>query len=88
MWDGEGEQMSFLIYMLKQAEEREAIQHYNYAGAKLRLSQIECRLAEIESQYEPLNGLSPDPDIRKKMLAAAFYVVVGRMPEKESEAKK
>jgi len=60
---------------------------YNYAGQKLENERIKMRLAEILSQHEPLNkliGLNSTEEgykeMRDKLYAAAFYVVVGRMP--------
>ncbi len=74
--------MSFQNFQLKIAESREAFQHYCYAGVKLDLAKIHERLAEIESQHEPLATLSGGSDeIRRKLLASAYYVVVGRMPD-------
>ena len=59
------------------------------ASLALTNAQISERLAEIKSQHEPLFSLIGMEDIldpayqtvRKKLYAAAFYVVVGRMPE-------
>lgn len=68
-------------YMKAQAEKRAAYERYNYAGAALETAQIKERLAEIKSQHEPLNGLLAAPmSERDRLYAAAFYVVVGRMP--------
>ena len=77
----------FGIYLLAQAERREAYERYNYAGAALKNAQIKERLAEIKSQHEPLNGLIGEAmSERDRLYAAAFYVVVGRMPSKTKEA--
>ncbi len=52
------------------------------AAAQLELAQIRERLAKIKSQYEPLATLTQDGTlaVREKLYAAAFYVVVGRLP--------
>jgi len=53
------------------------------ASANLSNSRISERLAEIKSQHEPLNGLLGEAMTeRGRLYAAAFYVVVGRMPSK------
>jgi len=58
------------------------------ASLNFDLEQVHCRLAEIKSQAEPLNTLySPVKNslARSSLYAAAFYVVVGRMPEQFHE---
>ena len=73
-------------YMKAQAEKRAAYERYNYAGAALENAQIKERLAEIKSQHEPLAGLLAQPlGERDRLYAAAFYVVVGRMPNVKAE---
>lgn len=69
-------------YALAQSRKETAYERYNYASVALNNAQIKERLAEIESQHEPLNQLCQQqmPE-RDKMYAAAFYVVVGRFPE-------
>ena len=72
----------FSNYLLAKSQRQEAYESYNYAIAKLENAQIHERLAEIKSQHEPLAGLLEKPlSERDRMYAAAFYVVVGRMPE-------
>jgi hypothetical protein len=73
-------------YMKAQAEQRAAYERYNYAGAALENAQIKERLAEIKSQHEPLAGLLAQPlSERDRLYAAAFYVVVGRMPNARNQ---
>lgn len=70
-------------YFLQQSYRDAAYQKYNYAGAVLKNAQIDERLAEIKSQGEPLDSLITEPmSERDRLYAAAFYVVVGRMPER------
>jgi len=72
----------FQQYMLAQAEKRRTYERYNYAGVALTNAQINERLAEINSQADPLNNLIGQPlSERDRLYAAAFYVVVGRMPD-------
>ncbi len=72
----------FLSFQMKQAERREAMANYNYAAEKLRGAQINERLAELKSQHEPLAGLiTAKLSERDRLHAAAFYVVVGRLPD-------
>lgn len=74
--------MSFDKYLYKQAQKEAAYNLYNYAGAKLELTQIQERLAEIDSQHEPMASLLEEKMTeRQRLYAIAFYVVVGRMPE-------
>jgi len=81
-----------LNYFKAQAEKESASNLYNYAGTKLELLQIKERLAEIKSQGEPLNSMLGDKvhciddaqEQRKLLYAAAYYVVVGRKPDKEA----
>jgi len=74
-------------YFAAQERARTAYERYNYAGAALELARIKERLAEIKSQHEPLASMNPEgnPLARWKQYAAAFYVVVGRMPERGAE---
>jgi hypothetical protein len=77
---------AFSRYMLAQEERRTAYERYNYAGAALELARIRERLAEIGSQSEPLASLLTKPlGERDRLYSAAFYVVVGRMPEVRKE---
>ena len=74
--------LAFSRYQLRQAEKREACEKYTYAGQLLENRQIKERLAEILSQSEPLDKLiSTVMPERDRLYAAAFYVVVGRIPE-------
>lgn len=73
--------MNFLNYMLKQSNVEAARNLYNYASAKLDLELIRCRLAEIQSQAEPLSKYCKDnKNNRDDLIAIAFWVVVGRFP--------
>lgn len=77
---------AFLQYLLKRAETKAAMSAYNHAAAALDNAQIRERLAEIESQYEPLDSLMRKPlSERDRLCAAAFYVVVGRLPNSPGE---
>ena len=87
-----GNNMSDLgMYFEAQAKQDSAYNLYNYAGCNLENAKIKCRLAEIKSQHEPLVKLaeacktvecSGDYDHNRNLLyAAAFYVVIGRMPD-------
>ncbi len=52
------------------------------ASARLELETIKERMWELHSQHEPLAHLSAgDREVRENMLAAIFYVVVGRFPD-------
>jgi hypothetical protein len=73
---------AFGAYLLAQSEARTAYEGYNFAAMRLANARIMERLAEIKSQHEPLatvlgSGIGP----RECLYAAAFYVVVGRLPE-------
>jgi hypothetical protein len=77
--------LDFENYLRRQAERATAQERYNYAGTALEIAQIKQRLAEIKSQAEPLNGLICDGmDERDRLYAAAFYVVVGRIPDRKN----
>lgn len=68
-----------LAFQHAQAERREAVERHNYAGVALTLAQIRERLAEVRSQYEPVNTLLSQHSTEKdKALAVARYVVTGR----------
>lgn len=71
---------SSLNYACKQAEKREAYAEYNAASRKLELAKIYERLAEIESQYEPLAKLTDDDEVRHLLIAFAKFVVHGSWP--------
>ena len=50
-------------------------------SAQYNNAEIHERLAEIKSQHEPMNSLlDAAMSERDRLYAAAFYVVVGRMP--------
>jgi len=70
--------------MNARTERESAYNLYNYAGQKLELASIKERLAEIESQHEPIATLLTEKlSERDRLCAIAFYVVIGRFPEKE-----
>ena len=72
----------FAQYMLAQARRETAVERRNYASAALDNASIHERLAQIKSQHEPLASLLQKPlSERDRLYAAAFYVVVGRLPE-------
>ena len=67
--------------MLQQSRKETAYARYNHASAALDNAEIKERLAEIKSQHEPLASLAEQPvSERDRLYAAAFYVVVGRLP--------
>lgn len=69
-------------YMYHQAKKEAAWEARNYASARLELAQIQCRLAEIDSQHEPITSLlDKKMSERDRLYAIAHFVVVGRMPE-------
>lgn len=81
---------AFAKYMHAQETTRAARNLRDYASASLELATIRERLAELASQHEPLSGLvrqaglscdDPTKSPRDALYAAAFYAVVGRMPE-------
>lgn len=68
-------------YMTARSDAKAAYAEYNSASRGLELARINERLAEIKSQHEPLNALlNQKMTERERLHAAAFYVVVGRMP--------
>jgi len=74
-------------YMKAQADKETAYQLYNYAGQRLENAQIKERLAEIKSQHDPIASLLEEPmSERDRLYAIAFYVVVGRIPNKANSA--
>ena len=71
----------FTNYQKAQADTRAASAEYDRAATALDLAKIKQRLAEIKSQHEPLAVLQDQAMTeRDRLYAAAFYVVVGRMP--------
>ena len=73
--------VSAMRYRIALEETNGARHQRDYAGAHLDLCQIRERLAEIESQHEPLASLlDAKMGERERLCAAAFYVVIGRMP--------
>ncbi len=73
---------SFSAYMLAQSEKRTAYERYNYASAALENAKIRERLAGLKSQAEPMASLLQITSEQDRLYAAAFYVVIGRMPDK------
>lgn len=71
-------------YMLMEARKEAAEHQHNYTGMKLENASIHERLAQIKSQSDPLDSLVKSQlSERDRLYAAAFYVVVGRMPKKD-----
>lgn len=73
----------FSNYMHAQDKTRLARAERNHASAQVDLAAINERMAELRSQYEPLASLLPEgatQDDRERILAAIFYVVIGRFP--------
>lgn len=72
---------AFMKYELEKANKRAAYANLSHASAAYENVLIRERLAEIKSQHEPLNSLIISAmSERDRLYAAAFYVVVGRMP--------
>ena len=72
---------SFSQYMLAQSRKETAYAQYNAASHYLEICQIKERLAEIQSQHEPIASLlNQSLSERERLCATAFYVVIGRMP--------
>jgi len=71
-------------YQLAKAEKRTAYEQYNYAGVALELAQIRERFAELYSQQEPIATIQKrDGDERNRLCSSAYYVIYGRLPDKE-----
>ena len=79
---GKSDGTEFGRFMLRKAETATATAESNYASVKLDLAHIRERLAEVESQHEPMAKVQDSVGFseRQKILAIAFYVVVGRFP--------
>lgn len=67
-------------FQVANAEADAAYQQYCYAGRKLELARVNQRLAEIDSQHEPLASLMANTAMgeREKLVWIARYVVTGR----------
>jgi len=86
---------SLLQYFKAQSDEESAKNLYNYAGVNLELKNIKCRLAEINSQPDPIEKLSFEcrdatteegaKANREALYKIAFYVVVGRLLSDNSD---
>ncbi len=69
-----------LIFFKAQAEKEVAREKSNYASQLLENKTIMCRFAEIQSQYEPLASIIGETTAtREQLIAAARYVVIGRI---------
>ena len=80
---GGGVMIEFAMYQKAKAETRAARNEYNYSSVALELAEIKERLAEMASQHEPLAALRDTAMTERDMLyAAAYYAVVGRMPDR------
>lgn len=76
---------NFAAYLMAQERTKAAFAASGHADVALELARIQERLAEIRSQHEPLATIiESTPSARERAYAAAFWVVVGRMPEKEA----
>lgn len=75
--------MSFTTYMLRQEQTKRARAIRDWASETVTLAEINERLAELDSQHQPLADLvtmTSTGDARKALYAAAHYVVTGRFP--------
>jgi hypothetical protein len=83
---------SLQAYFLASAELRAARAKSEYYGAHALNLAARERLAELKSQHQPLGAMAEELSgencnteehrkIRAAMYAAAFYAVIGRMPE-------
>ena len=73
-------------YFLAIAERKTEQARRDAAGTALELAWVRERLAQIQSQHEPLASLLAESrSERDRLYAAAFWVVIGRMPEPTDE---
>ena len=80
---GGGVMIEFAMYQKAKADTRAARASLNYASVALELAEIKERLAEMASQHEPLAALRESAMMeRDRLYAAAYYAVVGRLPER------
>jgi len=74
--------INLIEYLNARTETKRAYANYNHAALDLELSQIKERLAKLGSQVDPAEALlrygASDKD---RMVAAAYYVVIGRFPD-------
>ncbi len=76
------------LMAMRQIEVQAAKSDYEKAVAQMQLANIHYRLAHIDSQPEPLDGLvKADLTDRERMVAAAYFVVVGQVPEIKPKEK-
>jgi hypothetical protein len=74
----------FAYYLIRKEATRAAVAEVTAAQRAVDLARIYERLAEIRSQYQPLNGLLEKPmSERDKLYSAAYYVVNGKFPSYE-----
>jgi len=74
-------------YQLAMEETARAKAERSAASRAYELARIQERLAMIRSQHEPLATASEsEATSREKMVAAAFFVVVGRWPDGAAKA--
>ena len=79
-----GGMIEFAMYQKARAETSAARASFNHSSVALQLAEIRERLAEMASQHEPLAALRDTAMTeRDRLYAAAFYVVVGRLPNKK-----
>ena len=71
------------LLALRQTEVEAAAQAFKQAQAQLQLTQVHYRLAHISVQPEPLQRVENNEDLtlREKMIAAAYFVVNGQLPQ-------
>ncbi len=71
------------LLALRQTEVEAAAQAFKQAQAQLQLTQVHYRLAHISVQPEPLLGVENNEDLtlREQMIAAAYFVVNGQLPQ-------
>jgi hypothetical protein len=74
--------MSDFNHYMHMIDKRKAAEiNRDYAASQLEIAKIKERLAEIKSQFQPLNDFEGNYMLnRERMYAAAFYVVNGRLP--------
>jgi len=72
----------FFTFRLAKVEEESARNNLNYAGMLLETRSIRKRLAKLKSQTDAKPRiLTTDPEVLELMYKAAYWVVIGRLPE-------
>lgn len=77
------------LIALRQAEAMAAAESFKHAQLQVEITQINSRMAQLNADLGPLQVVADNKDLtdRDRMVAAAFFVVMGQLPVIKAKPK-